>query len=145
MRRTAAVLLLVLIPALILGGCATAKKNKDMEIQGLRNQISVLQAQVQSKDEEINSLKESSANMGQESGKEVCKGIPEAKSRPNAKQIQTALKNAGYDPGTIDGRMGKQSHDAIKAFQSANGLTADGKVGKKTWKLLSKYLYQKVK
>jgi carboxyl-terminal processing protease len=56
-----------------------------------------------------------------------------------------ALKNAGYDPGKIDGKMGKQSSEAIKAFQKANNLPVDGKVGKKTWSLLRDYLNKKVK
>jgi len=31
-------------------------------------------------------------------------------------QIQHALKNFGYDPGTIDGRLGKNTRKAIKEF-----------------------------
>ena len=56
------------------------------------------------------------------------------------RQIQTALKNAGYDPGTIDGKLGAKSKKAIKDFQTANGLNADGKVGAKTWAKMSTYL-----
>jgi len=69
----------------------------------------------------------------------------EVKSRPKAKQIQLALKNAGYYSGAIDGKIGKVTKDAIKAFQRANNLIVDGKMGKKTWELLRKYLYLKVK
>jgi len=58
------------------------------------------------------------------------------------RQIQTALKNAGYDPGTIDGKLGPKTKKAIKDFQAANGLKADGKVGPKTWAKLSTYLIQ---
>lgn len=58
------------------------------------------------------------------------------------KQIQTALKNAGYDPGAIDGKLGPRSKKAIKDFQAANGLKADGKVGAKTWAKLSAYVLQ---
>jgi murein L,D-transpeptidase YcbB/YkuD len=56
------------------------------------------------------------------------------------RQIQTALKNAGYDPGSIDGKLGPKSKKAIKDFQTANGLKADGKVGPKTWSKLSTYV-----
>ncbi|MCM8792068.1 MAG: peptidoglycan-binding protein, partial [Candidatus Omnitrophica bacterium] len=59
--------------------------------------------------------------------------------------IQIALKNAGYNPGEIDGKMGKQTRQAIRAFQKANGLVVDGKVGKRTWSLLREYLYKKAK
>ena len=58
------------------------------------------------------------------------------------RQIQAALKNAGYDPGTIDGKLGARSKKAIKDFQAANGLKADGKVGAKTWAKLSTYILQ---
>jgi peptidoglycan hydrolase-like protein with peptidoglycan-binding domain len=54
--------------------------------------------------------------------------------------IQTALKNAGYYAGKIDGKIGPMSKKAIEDFQKANGLTADGKVGPKTWAVLGKYL-----
>ena len=135
-----------------LTGCATTRRKKDLDMQGLRNQISVLEAQIQSKDEEINSLKESLAKVQEAPQQEASvkrvskkKIIGEVKSRPNVKQIQIALENAGYNPGRIDGKMGKQTRDAIKAFQKANGLPADGKAGKQTWNLLKSYLYKKIK
>lgn len=131
-----------------LSGCATARRQKDLEIQGLRNQVSVLESQIQSKDEEINSLGEalSNAEQGAQEKRAIKKkAIGEVKSRPTAKHIQTALKNAGYNPGRIDGKMGKQTIDAIKAFQRANNISADGKVGKKTWGLLKEYLDKQVK
>lgn len=153
MVRKWVIVCVLLIFALSLSGCATARKQKNLEIQGLRNQISVLEAQIQSKDEEISSLKDALAKAAQEKARarvgtklvDKKKVVGEIKSRPNVKQIQIALKNAGYEPGPIDGRMGKQTRDAIKAFQVAHNLSADGKVGKQTWGLLSDYLYKKVK
>lgn len=50
-----------------------------------------------------------------------------------AKVLQFLLNAKGYDCGTIDGVVGKNTVAAVKAFQSANGLAADGIVGKKTW------------
>ncbi len=130
-----------------LSGCASAGRRRNMEMQGLRNQISVLEAQIQSKDEQISSLKEGLNNANQ--GPVVtasAKGIvAEVKSRPNVKQIQMALRNAGYNPGAVDGKMGKQTKSAIRAFQKANGIPTDGKVGKHTWEILRKYLFQKIK
>jgi len=152
MLRKTLVFSLLIIFLVSLSGCATGRKKTDLEIQGLRNQISVLETQILSKDEEINSLKESLSRVQETQQQEVTvkkvskkKIIGEVKSRPNAKQIQIALENAGYNPGAVDGRMGKQTRDAIKAFQKANGLVADGKVGKQTWNLLRGYLYKKIK
>ncbi|MCX5681997.1 MAG: peptidoglycan-binding domain-containing protein [Candidatus Omnitrophica bacterium] len=59
---------------------------------------------------------------------------------PATEQIQQALKNAGLYNGPVDGVLGKKSKAAIMAFQEKNGLTADGKVGKKTWAKLEPYL-----
>lgn len=134
-----------------LSGCATVHRQKDFEIQGLRNQIRALETHIQAKDSEINSLRDELSKAQEEKEvaltKEVAKKkfIGEVKSRPTVKHIQIALKNAGYNPGSIDGRMGRQTRDAIKAFQKANNLVADGKVGKQTWGLLKEYLYKKIK
>lgn len=60
--------------------------------------------------------------------------------RPSNEEIQTALKNAGFYTGNIDGKIGALSEKAIKDFQQQNGLNVDGKVGRKTWSILKKYL-----
>lgn len=64
-------------------------------------------------------------------------GAPD--SAVHIKDIQTALKNAGFDPGPADGNMGKKTKKAIRDFQEAHGLKADGKVGPKTWAAMSKF------
>jgi len=65
---------------------------------------------------------------------------PAGPYKPTSTEIQTALKNAGFYAGEIDGKIGKMSKKAIEDFQQAKGLKADGKVGSKTWVELSKYL-----
>ena len=62
------------------------------------------------------------------------------KSRGRTKQVQAALKNAGFYKGEVDGKEGPQTKRAIKAFQRARGLNPDGVVGPKTWEELKKYL-----
>ena len=51
-------------------------------------------------------------------------------------QAQQLLKAKGYYQGRLDGDFGAGTRDAIAAFQRANGLTVDGKVGEKTWQKL---------
>lgn len=58
------------------------------------------------------------------------------------KDIQRALKAAGFYTGMIDGKIGPRTKKAILDFQKANGLKADGKVGPKTMAVLEKYLVQ---
>ena len=45
------------------------------------------------------------------------------------KTIQQKLKDLGYYTGKVDGILGTYTTAAIKAFQTANGLVADGIVG----------------
>lgn len=61
---------------------------------------------------------------------------------PTGKEIQAALKNAGFYSGNIDGAIGAQTKEAIKKFQAANNLNPDGTVGSRTWEKLSKHLKQ---
>lgn len=49
-----------------------------------------------------------------------------------AKKLQTDLKKLGYYNGSIDGILGPSSVSAVKAYQKANSLTADGIVGPNT-------------
>ncbi|MBP3523919.1 MAG: peptidoglycan-binding protein [Clostridia bacterium] len=47
-------------------------------------------------------------------------------------QLQTDLKQLGYYYGSITGNFGEKTQDAVKEFQKAKGLPADGVAGSKT-------------
>lgn len=47
-------------------------------------------------------------------------------------EVQQALKDLGYDPGSIDGIWGSRSASACADFQRSRGLTADGVPGPNT-------------
>ena len=49
-----------------------------------------------------------------------------SKGSPLVEDVQTALSEAGYNPGPADGLIGPRTREAISAYQKANGLTADG-------------------
>lgn len=54
------------------------------------------------------------------------------------KVLQWLLSQNGYSAGSIDGIFGANTLKAVKAYQAANGLAADGIAGKNTWgKLLA--------
>ena len=40
--------------------------------------------------------------------------------------VQRALKKSGYNPGPIDGIMGRQTMSAVERFQQARGLAVGG-------------------
>lgn len=46
--------------------------------------------------------------------------------------LQTRLQALGYFTGAVDGQYGSATAEAVKKFQKANGLTADGIAGEKT-------------
>ncbi len=52
------------------------------------------------------------------------------------KEVQRRLKRWGYYDGSVDGVFGKATRAAVVYFQKKNGLTADGVVGKATYKAL---------
>ena len=59
--------------------------------------------------------------------------VQKGSTDPAVRDLQEALKALGHDPGPIDGVFGTTTETAVKAFQQARGITADGIVGKVTW------------
>ncbi len=62
------------------------------------------------------------------------------KEPKNIREIQLALRKAGFDPGAIDGKMGAKTKRALIAFQKSKGLVANGTLDDKTVKRLEEYL-----
>lgn len=50
-------------------------------------------------------------------------------AKSNVTRVQQALAAKGFDPGVIDGIWGKRTEAAVRAFQTARGLQADGILG----------------
>jgi hypothetical protein len=53
-------------------------------------------------------------------------------SGPAVKGLQRALARLGYLSSAVDGQYGPATTEAVKSFQRAQGLTADGVLGPKT-------------
>jgi len=144
MKRRLAILSVVGVSAVFLSGCATTNKKVSQENDNLKIQIQNLQTQLQQKETEADSLRQALSNTTEEKYAAAklsrTQGQEAATDHPKVKDVQIALKNAGFDPGTPDGKMGRKTRQMIKDFQKANGLDADGKIGKKTWAVLSPYL-----
>lgn len=122
-------------------GCATARQgNRGLEMQRLQMRVSELEKRLQEKEEEIYGLEnELMKTKKTKTAKKTSDENPKTLAC-TAKNIQTALKNAGFYKGPVDGKIGKGTKRAIKDFQNAHGLSADGVVGKKTWSVLAEYL-----
>lgn len=57
-------------------------------------------------------------------------------SGKDVKEMQKLLDKRGFPCGEIDGIFGPATDEAVRAFQSANSINVDGKVGPKTWAAL---------
>ncbi|MFH1855838.1 MAG: peptidoglycan-binding domain-containing protein [Candidatus Omnitrophota bacterium] len=131
----------VIIIVLNLTGCATTGGgSKEMQIKQLQMHVDELERQLEVKNEQIYDLQNKTAK-----SKEVKNTAKTAAEKPKTstctlKNIQAALKNANLYQGSVDGKIGKNTRKAIKEFQKANGLLADGVVGEKTWSKLQEYL-----
>lgn len=62
--------------------------------------------------------------------------LKEGMEDAQVKTVQILLAAKGYQPGQADGIMGPVTVEAVKSFQRAEGLLADGEVGGDTWKKL---------
>ncbi|NLM03763.1 MAG: LysM peptidoglycan-binding domain-containing protein [Clostridiales bacterium] len=51
-------------------------------------------------------------------------------------RLQRLLRDAGFNPGPIDGIFGSQTHRAVVEFQRSQHLVPDGVVGIRTWTAL---------
>jgi peptidoglycan hydrolase-like protein with peptidoglycan-binding domain len=149
-------LLLVAVAAFSVVGCAGNKK-LEKEVEALRMQVNTLSSDVSQLDaqqKELDaSLKAQPADTGAASFDESASvGAAPMKGSfgsniyrtPSGFTLQTttlqrALKNAGYYTGPVDGKAGAGTKDAIRRFQSDNGLTADGVCGRATWAKLKSY------
>lgn len=58
------------------------------------------------------------------------------------KQIQSLLTYLGYNPGAVDGADGANTQAAVRRFQQAEGLTADGVAGVQTQAALKDAVWQ---
>ena len=145
---------------LLLGGCSTVSSRR---LNTLDTKVSTLEAKVDSVEQRQSAIEgqtgESRESVGYLKGKVDSRGpstvvvtgaqgnegnlYTSGKKPLTQKDIQLALKNAGFYNGPIDGKIGKKTKRAIKELQKENGLKADGKVGPKTKGLLLQYLTTK--
>ncbi len=140
--------------ASLLGGCASLRT---------RQELSRLQSQLGLLDERVTQLERTTvagAGLSSEplagpapgagmalgetksrasSGKRPGGGAVSASLKPSTREIQQALKNAGFYQGNVDGHTGPMTREAVKEFQRVHGLTDDGAVGRQTWVKLKAY------
>ena len=130
--------------ALSVSSCATTRP-KPAQTQDAASQASTLQSQLQAKDQEIQDLRYQLDshqralfnNFAAKASNDKYHLLHVSGVAPI--ELQKALLKAGFNPGPADGRLGKKTRSAVKAFQKKHQLTADGVVGDKTWAALRSY------
>lgn len=138
-------LLTVLLMVLFCYGCATAGKDQFLQLKQCQARVASLENELREKDGQIESLDEDLREMEMKSYRKSS-GSVSAERRSgeiptgSATDVQKALKRAGYYQGSIDGKIGPRTMEAIRKFQRDSALNVDGKVGPKTWSLLKQYL-----
>lgn len=135
----------IVVPSILmlaLSGCATTRAHKPDPAMDQSRQIVDMQNQLVAKDQEIQDLRyqldssrqalpTTNISIGGNDRFNILRV-----SGVGASELQRALSRAGYDPGPIDGKLGTKTRSAVKAFQRAHGLKADGVVGERTWSAL---------
>src|SRR5262249_5347933 len=69
--------------------------------------------------------------MEQQQGQAGPQGQP-AMNHAEIQQAQRHLKDAGFDPGPVDGILGASTRAALREFQQAQGLPQTGQLDKTT-------------
>ncbi|MBF0484741.1 MAG: peptidoglycan-binding protein [Candidatus Omnitrophica bacterium] len=146
-----------------LGGCAATKS--PTVVNNLEIKVAHLERSVEEQGQQLDSLKyqvedltrkndaDTSAETNRAVEEPAIKDVVKSKSNSedkdilhvevDPKDVQRALKAAGYYDGAIDGKLGKGTQKAIKSFQKDYGLTIDGVIGKKTWMEMKTFLKKK--
>ena len=135
------------IAVVCLGGCAVGKTSQ--EVKRLQSQVGLLDQRVSQLERAGGTWQTSEMvpEPAMEPGPTAAILPPTAGPskhvgavvKPSTRDIQQALKNSGFYQGSIDGKMGPLTRDAIREFQRVHGLKDDGVVGKQTWTQLSTY------
>ncbi len=124
-------------------GCATAGA-KAKEADSLSARVDALESQVTAISQRVDesALNAPPADSGSARSSAAGRAKTAAKTRLTTRQAQKALTAAGYYKGNVDGKEGPQTQKAVKEFQLASGLKADGVIGRATSEALSRYLQE---
>jgi len=150
------IFLVILLSGLL--GCVSTQQQG--QTANLQMRIDQLERKVGTKDDEVRDLarevRELSYNidrLNSQARKEYAYSRADAPVKTDGKEsdilrvsgvtpqkVQKALQTAGYYKGTVDGKLGERTREAVRQFQKNHGLKADGVIGQQTWAELKTYL-----
>jgi len=148
--KKVAYFVVALLALCLVSGCSSVPKQLKVEVSDIKTKVDTLETRVEgieTKTADVERMSSDTARAIEDMKSKPAAGTnysikhhSGAKSKESTKDIQICLKNAGFYNGKIDGVKGRQTKKAVKDFQEANNLKADGVVGPKTWDALSKYM-----
>ena len=117
-------------------------------MQQMQSHLNYLESAINRHEEDIAKLKNDRADAGAKPAYSFTEDLKEFNDEiadkdfdpPSVREIQKALKSAGFYKGSVDGKSGPRTSEAIRSFQKDKKFKADGVVGKVTWTALKKYL-----
>lgn len=134
----------------ILAGCSATRESSNVSL--LEAKVANMERAMAARDQQIEELRSeldrltgfsqrssASSSVGRGSVSDIKdKGIIRVSASPQ--DVQMALQKAGYYNGEVDGKIGRQTTEAIKQFQKDHELKVDGIVGRGTWAQMESYL-----
>lgn len=139
--------------AFLLAGCATTIGSRAREAEGLKSQVASLESKIDSLNERMEGLAQRQGALegrmsvsqpagagAAEAAKPVKRVAQAAPNRLSVREVQQALKSAGFYPGPVDGKPGPKTREAVLAFQKSQGIKTDGIVGVRTATALIRFL-----
>ncbi len=132
---------------LVSSGCATTARPQRLSAHELQGRVLHLETLAEQRDLELAQLREDL--QAEREARWALERRFEQPLQPKAtavtgtlsiREMQRALQQAGFDPGAIDGKLGKRTRAAIRAFQQAHGLAVDGRIGPQTVAKLQPYI-----
>ncbi len=115
----------------LLAGCGTKVRILSLELRELKGRVSHLETQFGRHDESLREMQtqvEQNSIQPKAARVSTVKAFQQARSKAKltTRELQIALRNAGHNPGPLDGKVGRRTVSATRAFQRHLGLMVTG-------------------